>query len=182
MRLVPRITALALLIMVPLCASAQKENITATALGEGMDMGKNLQFQINIEGYSTEEEAKALKAAFNKSGMDALTKALEKMKPHGRVSLPTTSGYAISYVRAFTTPTGRRIRVVTNRPIVVGTGEAAHYTLSAFEVDINKDGKHTGRVVLAAKFIVAKDNTIKIENYYGHKPMRLVNISSSLAD
>lgn len=180
MSLLRRSSVLALLMTLSLFANTQKETVTATALGQGMDIGKYFQFQINIEGYSTEEEATALKGAFKEGGMDALTAALEKMASHGRVSLPTTSGYAIAYVRSFKTKAGRKIRIITNRPIVLSTGTAAHYTLSCFEVNLNKDGKHSGIVLLAAKFVVAEGNEIKIENYYGDKPMKLINISSSL--
>jgi hypothetical protein len=51
------------------------------------------------------------------SSHDALAKTLRKMQSKGRVAITGTLGYQIAYVRSVTTENGRRIRLITDRPV-----------------------------------------------------------------
>ena len=58
--------------------------------------------------------------AFQKGQNQGLVNALEKMKAVGRIQIPGTLGYDLSFIRLIQSPTGRTIRFVTNRKIAFG--------------------------------------------------------------
>jgi hypothetical protein len=158
----------------------KNETIQATAVGQQRAAGKMFSVTLNIESYSTPDDQKALIDAFNSGGHDALVKTLSKMKPKGRVAITGTLGYQIAYVRSFDTEKGRRIRVVTDRPIQFAeayvNGRSKDYELSALEINLNADPKQSdGSLIVAGKFKVDKSQQLSFESY-GSGPWRLVNI------
>ena len=46
-----------------------------------------------------------------------MVKALQDMKPVGRIAITGTLGYDLSYIALIPSPTGRKIRFATNRLI-----------------------------------------------------------------
>src|SRR5579862_1946251 len=91
------------------------ETIDATAFGTSTQMGRNFGVKLIIYEYSSPEDRDVLVQAFAKGQNDGLVNALEKMKAVGRITIPGTLGYDVSYIREIITPTGRTIRFVTNR-------------------------------------------------------------------
>jgi hypothetical protein len=156
------------------------ETIQAQAMGQLTATGKTFNVTVRIESYSTPEDQKVLIDAFTSGGHDALVKALSKMKGRGRVAITGTIGYQIAYIRSFPTETGRKIRLITNRPIqfkeaYVG-GRTTDYDLSAMEINLDKDPKKSdGTLIVAGKFKVEKDGQITFESY-GSGPWRLTNV------
>jgi hypothetical protein len=156
------------------------ETIQAQAMGQLTATGKTFNVTVRIESYSTPEDQKVLIDAFTSGGHDALVKALSKMKGRGRVAITGTIGYQIAYIRSFPTETGRKIRLITNRPIqfkeaYVG-GRTTDYDLSAMEINLDKDPKKSdGALIVAGKFKVEKDGQITFESY-GSGPWRLTNV------
>jgi hypothetical protein len=51
--------------------------------------------------------------------MQRLSNVLSKMKSKSRLAITGTVSYEVNYIRSFQTPTGRKIRLVTNRPITI---------------------------------------------------------------
>lgn len=156
------------------------ETIQATAMGQQRASGKMFSVTINIDSYSTPADQKALIDAFNAGGHDALAKTLRTMKSKGRVAITGTMGYQIAYIRSFETENGRRIRVVTDRPIQFAeayvNGRSKDYDLSALEINLNADPKQSdGGLIVAGKFKVDKSQQVFFESY-GSGPWRLVNI------
>jgi hypothetical protein len=156
------------------------ETIQATAMGQLRATGKTFHITINIESYSTLEDQKVLIDAFNAGGHDALVRTLSKMKSKGRVAITGTIGYQIAYIRSFETENGRRIRLVTDRPIHFAeayvSGRSKDYDLSALEINLNADPKLSdGGLIVAGKFKVDKSQQVSFESY-GSGPWRLVNI------
>ena len=100
------------------CSFAQKgrEEYQAQAFGEGTQLGHTFNVTVIINEYSTEEDQQVLFESYKKSGMNGVTNALNKMKTKGRISITGTLGYDVTYIREFPTATGRKIRLVTNRP------------------------------------------------------------------
>jgi hypothetical protein len=165
-------------------ASAQerpkRETIQAQAMGQNTAMGKTFNVTINIESYSTPADQKTLMDAFARGGHTALVKTLSKMKPQGRVAITGTIGYRIAYIRSFETENGRKIRLITDRPIhfkeAYANGRSTDYDLSALEINVKADPKQSdGSLIVAGKFKVDKDQQIQFESY-GSGPWRLVNI------
>ena len=121
-----------------------------------------------------------LKDAFNKGQNQGLVDALSKMKSVGRIAITGTVGYDLSYVRAVQTPTGRKIRFVTNRPIRIGEAynntQSMAYNLTAGEIDINDSDKNKNEGVLlpAAQLIINKEGQLEFD--LRQNPWKLVNI------
>ena len=159
---------------------AKQETIHATAMGQMRASGKIFSVTINIASYSTPTDQQTLIDAFNAGGHDALAKTLNKMKSKGRVAITGTLGYDIAYVRTFPTENGRRIRLITNRPIqfkeAYVNGRTTDYDLSAIELNLSKEKKDSdGSLIVAARFKTDKDKQIVLESY-GSGPWRMVNI------
>lgn len=157
----------------------QREFYQATAMGQSTQLGRMLSVNITVEEYSTPEDQQILLAAFNSAGMKGLINALSKMKSKGRLAITGTLGYEVNYIRSFQTPTGRKIRLVTNRPIRFGetwtSSRSSDYNLSALEFDISTEkDKNSGILLPACRFKIDNDKHLAIENY--RNPWKLVNI------
>jgi hypothetical protein len=91
------------------------ETIDATAFGTSTQLGRNFGIKIIIYEFSSPEDRDVLIQAFQKGQNDGLRNAFEKMTSVGRITIPGTVGYDLSYIREIITATGRTIRFVTNR-------------------------------------------------------------------
>jgi hypothetical protein len=158
----------------------KRETIQATARGQQRASGKMFHVTINIDSYSTPADQKILIDAFNTGGHDLLVKTLSKMAPKGRVAITGTIGYQIAYIRSFPMENGRRIRLITDRPIqfaeAYNNGRSTDYDLSAIEINLKADPKKSdGSLIVGGKFKVEKDQQITFESF-GSGPWSLVNI------
>jgi hypothetical protein len=103
------------------------------------------------------------------------------MKTVGHIELTGSLGFDVSFIRLIPTPTGRKIRFVTNRKI--GFGEAATasqseaFDLSAGELDLNDQNKKksTGILYPAAKLIINKEGELQIEE--AQNPWKLASFT-----
>ena len=157
----------------------QRENFQATAMGQAQQLGRVINVNIIVEEYSTPEDQQILLQAFNTAGMKGLSNALGKMKSKGRLAITGTLGYEVNYIRSFPTENGRKIRIVTNRPIRFGEAwtdsRSSDYNLSALELEIsNEKGKSTGVLLPVCQFKLDKDNHIAIKVY--RNPWKLINV------
>ena len=156
------------------------ETIDATAMGTSTQLGKTVSVKVTINRYSTEADRQVLVDAFKKGQHQGLVKALEDMKPVGRIAITGTLGYDLSYIALIPSPTGRKIRFAANRWIRFG--EAYHNTqsksfdLTAGEFDLNDSDKKKSSGVLypAAQLIINKQGQLQFE--LRQNPWNLVNI------
>ncbi len=145
------------------------ETIEAQAFGTGTQMGQNIGIRVIIYEFSTPENKQALVDAFTKGQNQGLVNALSKMPAVGRIAITGTLGYDLSFIREIPTPTGRKIRFVTNRQIRFGEAwadsQSQAFNLTAGEFDLNdKDkGKSTGILYPAAQLIIDKEGQLQIE-------------------
>ena len=150
-----------------LCQKA--ETIEATAMGTGTQLGQNVEIRLNISDYSTMEERQVLVDAFAKGQNQGLVTALQKMRAVGRLSLTFTVGYDVSFIRMIPTPTGRKIRFITNRPIRFGEAwtdsQSQSFDLSGGEIDINDSdrSKSTGVLFPRAQLVIDKQGQLQID-------------------
>jgi hypothetical protein len=165
----------------PVNAQKQKsETIQAQVWGQDRMAGRTFSMNILIQSYSTPQDQKTLIDAFNKGGHDALVKAVQKLPSRGRIAVTGTVGTEIAYVRSFPTETGRKIRILTDRPINFGeayqSGRSMQYDLTVVELNINQSNadKSTGGLIIGAR-IRMKNNQIEVESY-GSGPWRVNNI------
>jgi hypothetical protein len=156
------------------------ETIDAQAMGTSTQMGRNVGIKVIINRYSTQADRQVLVAAFKKGQHQGLVKALQDMKPVGRIAITGTLGYDLAYIALIPSPTGRRIRFATNRLIRFGEAyantQSQSFDLTAGEFDLNdSDNKKSGGVLYpAAQLIINKQGQLQFE--LRQNPWKLVNI------
>ena len=145
------------------------ETIDATAFGTSTQLGRNFGVKIMIYEFSDPEDRDILVQAFAKGQNDGLRNALEKMKSVGRIQIPGTLGFDLSFIREIVTPNGRTIRFVTNREIAFGESywstQTKSFNLTAGEINLNEKDKSKSDGVLfpAAQLIVNKEGELQFE-------------------
>ncbi len=156
------------------------ETIDATAMGTSTQMGKTVSVKVIINRFSTEQDRQVLIDAFKNGQSQGLVKALEDMKPVGRIAITGTVGTDLAYIALIPSPTGRKIRFATNRPIrfaeAYNAGPSTAFNLTAGEFDLNdSDKKKSGGVLYpAAQLIINKQGQLQFE--LRQNPWKLVNI------
>jgi hypothetical protein len=154
--------------------------IDATAMGTSTQMGQIISIKININQFSTDEDRAILVEAFKKGQNQGLVNALTKMKADGHIAITGTIGYDLSYIRLIPTPTGRKIRFVTNRLLRFGESyystQSKEYNLTAGEIEINDADKDKSSGVLypAAQLVINKEGQLEFQ--LRKNPWKLVNI------
>ena len=91
------------------------ETIEASAMGTGTQLGAVIGVTLNIYDFSTPADKQVLVQAFEKGQNQGLATALSRMRAVGHIEITGTLGYDCSYIAMIPTPTGRKIRFVTNR-------------------------------------------------------------------
>jgi len=156
------------------------ETIDATAFGTSTQLGRNFGIKIIIYEFSSPEDRDILVEAYKKGQNDGLVNALEKMKSVGRITIPGTVGYELSYIREILTPTGRTIRFVTSRRIAFGEAywdtQTKSFNLTAGEINLNDTDKNksAGLLFPAAQLIVNNEGELQWE--LNQNAWKLVNI------
>jgi hypothetical protein len=147
----------------------KNETIEATAFGTGNQMGQNMGISVEIYDFSTPEDKQVLVDAFNKGQNQGLVNALTKMHAVGHISVTGTLGYDLAYIHTETTPTGRKIRFVTNRQLRFGEvwadSQSTSFNLTAGEFDVNDTDKNksTGFLYPECQLVIDKEGQLKIE-------------------
>ena len=168
-------------VMFALAADDRKvETIDATAMGTSTQMGKMVSVKATIYEYSADEDRQILIEAFKKAQNQGLVNALTRMKSVGRIAITGTVGYDLSYTRLVPTPTGRKIRFVTNRLLRFGevyyNSQTTAYNLTAGEFDINDSDKDKSAGVLYpdSQLVINKEGQLEFQ--LNKNPWKLVNI------
>jgi hypothetical protein len=145
------------------------ETITAVTTGTGTQSGQITQVMVLIYEYSTEDDRQIILNAFAKGQNQGLFNALTKMKSVGRISITGTLGMDIKYIRMIPTPTGRKLKFVTNRTIAYGEAYTDNspqsFNLTGGEIDLNDSDRKlsTGVLYPAAKLGFDKEGQIQIQ-------------------
>jgi hypothetical protein len=154
--------------------------IDATAMGTSTQLGANVSVKVTIYDFSTEEDRAILVEAFKKAQNEGLVNALTRMKAVGRIAITGTLGYDLSFIRLTPTPTGRKIRFVTNRELRYGESyyntQSKSYNLTAGEIEINDSDKNKsgGFLYPAAQLVINKEGQLEFQ--LRKNPWKLVNI------
>jgi len=174
-----------LLTVVSLSLSADNKKfkvgtIDSTAMGTSTQLGSIVNVKVTIYEFSTDEDRAILIEAFKKGQNEGLVNALTKMKAVGRIAITGTLGYDLSFIRLVPTPTGRKIRFVTNRELRYGESyystQSASYNLTAGEIEINDSDKSKsgGFLYPAAQLVINKDGQLEFQ--LRQNAWKLVNI------
>src|SRR5258708_10016176 len=156
-------------VTVALSADDRKvETIDATAMGTSTQLGKVVNVKVTIYEYSEEEDRQILIEAFTKGQNEGLVNALTKMKSVGRIAITGTIGYDLSFIRLIPSPTGRKIRFVTNRLLRLGEAyyntQTTKYNLTAVEIEINDSDtdKTSGSLHPAPPLLISKHGNLHV--------------------
>jgi hypothetical protein len=147
----------------------KNETIEATAMGTGTQMGQTIGISVEIYEYSTPEEKQLLMEAFAKGQNQGLVNALTKMHAVGHISITGTLGYDLAFVRLIPTPTGRKIRFVTNRQLRFGEvwadaqSTAFNLTAGEFDLDDTDKSKSTGVLYPECQLVIDKQGQLQIQ-------------------
>jgi len=145
------------------------ETIEATATGTSTQMGQMVGISVEIYEYSTSADKQVLVQAFATGQNQGLVNALSKMHAVGHISITGTLGYDLAYIRMIPTPTGRKIRFVTNRLLRFGEvwadSQSTAFNLTGGEFDLNDTdrSKSTGVLYPACQLAIDKQGQLQIE-------------------
>jgi hypothetical protein len=146
---------------------SKPETIEATAQGTDTQLGKEFSVTLTIYEFSPRADKQILVDAFQNGKDQGLYNALSKMKVVGRIAVTGTIGYDVSYIQMTPTPTGRKIRFVTNRLLRFGElywdTRSSAYNLTAGELDLNDvdKSKSTGFLYPEAELVVNKQGELQ---------------------
>lgn len=154
---------------------------SATAFGDaGVMAGKSFDLDLYITAWTTDQQVKDYVGVLKEKGSNGLVSAMEKADDVGRLSPTGFVGSTFRFARYNTTPNGGlHIVTVTNRPMSFGelyrSGRSTDYQFGIVVLDVDKDGKGTGKLATICKIKFNKQNQLEIENY-GQKPFRIENV------
>jgi hypothetical protein len=154
---------------------------SATAFGDaGVMAGKSFGLDLYITAWTTDQQAKDYVGILKERGPQGLVSAMEKADDVGRLSPTGFVGSSFRFARYNTTPNGGlHIVMVTNRPMSFGelyrSGRSTDYQFGIVVLDVDKNGKGTGKLAPICKIKFNTQNQLEIENY-GQKPFRLENV------
>ena len=152
----------------PLLAAAQVETIDATARGTGTQLGHQVTIRLIISQWSTPEDKQTLITAFKQGQQQGLVNALQGMKSAGRITMPGTVGFDLAYAESVPTPTGRRVRFITNRRIAFAEAawntRSRSFDITAGEVNINNQeaGQSSGTLLPATQITINRDGDLQL--------------------
>jgi hypothetical protein len=180
---IPSLLVLGLMMIgsIPGYSQGKYETISAGAFGTSTQVGRLVEVTLVIYQFSTTEDRQILVEAFQKGQNQGLVNALSKMKAVGHINVTGTMGYDVSFIRMIPTPTGRKIRFVTNRKIAFGEArsdsKSMSFNLTAGEFDLNDKEmkKSTGTLYPATQLIINKEGELQFE--LNQNPWRLAGIT-----
>lgn len=168
----------------PASGAKDSNKETLSALAQLPVAGTTMNVRIYINGYSSLEEAQQLHGILMDGGPSALLKTLQKMKPIGRIESEGTVGfYDFKLILSKSTPEGRHIYAVTDRPIgfleAYAGSRSVDYPFGILELDLKADkkGKEKGEgsLIYAAQIKVVGGEKVDIENLT-FAPIRLLGV------
>ena len=154
---------------------------SATAFADaGVLAGKSFGVDLYITAWTTDQQLNDYASVLKEKGPDGLVSAMKKADDVGRLSPTGFVGSSFRFARYNTTPNGGlHIVMVTNRPMSFGelyrSGRSTDYQFGIVVLDVDKDGKGSGKLAPICKIKFNKQNQLEIENY-GQKPFRLENV------
>jgi hypothetical protein len=158
----------------------KNETIEASAMGTGTQLGAVVGVSVEIYDFSTPEDRQVPIQAFEKGQNQGLVNALSKMKAVGHCSITGTLGYDIAYIHMVPTPTGRKIRWITNRLLRFGEvywdTQSQSFDLTAGEFDLNDQDKGKSTGVLYPLCQLAMDKQGQVQFQLNQNPWKLVDL------
>lgn len=163
--------------------ASSKETFRARVvnLGGNLPSGTGLMW-MTVENWSTDQEREALLRGLQARGTEGLVEAMRKMEK-GYVRFQETLRWTVNHAVSFDTPEGRKIRLVTERPILfietAASLRSEDYPVGVVEFTLPKDGKPGSGVLIPAAKVTINEatKTIEVETPPGNTaPMQLQSV------
>jgi len=159
------------------------EKYSAVAIGTGGSAGgKSVNFNFNIDRYTTDEEVQQLATLLKTKGQDALVSKMEKLNC-GRIYPVTSTGNEISVARKRMVDGQTVITIVTARRMSFAElnsgSRSKDYPFGYLQVKLNDKGEGSGQIMVAAKIrFDKKKGNYEIESY-GNQYIKAINVRPS---
>jgi len=136
------------------------------------------QLDILVERFTSDSERMEYAQVLKEKGPEALLRTLSKINV-GRISAPGQVGVAVAVARVRETEGGKRVRLVTTRPVSflqARRGEISdQYPYTIMDLYLDNDGKGQGSVVSAIKVFFDDDGQLQLQGLGGN-PLDLINV------
>jgi|WetSurMetagenome_2_1015567.scaffolds.fasta_scaffold07134_5 hypothetical protein len=133
-------------------------------------------FNVQIDEWTTPEQAAELKQILATGGQKALLDKVWKAKQIGSLQVGNSLGKPLFFARAIPVPGGLIVRALTNSPLGRGSGRAGDYPFGFIELIIPNDGKGYGTIVGMAGIVLLPDGSPQIQAY-GTIPAKIMDVA-----
>lgn len=160
---------------------ATRETIKARAVAMGAAPGPNTGYlTVWVDRYTTDDELARWRQAFLQGGQHQLVAVWQKEMPVvGRVKFAETLGSDLRVARSTTTEKGRRITLVTDRPLataeVMRSLRSEDYPIGWIEIEVDEKGRGEGTLTAAAKLEVDEAGNLSVESF-AIQPVKLLQV------
>jgi hypothetical protein len=137
--------------------------------------------RFELSGVTSDDDIAALARVLAQDGQDAVISAMRKLDSKGWMTIGPRTRIELRIVREIPTDDGgRRIRLVTDRPIhyaeLIQPMRSRDYPFGIVELELAADGTGSGSLIAAAQAKFHEDGTLEVKSL-GNQPFRLVNIA-----
>jgi hypothetical protein len=164
--------------------SGASERFTASAINVNRGTAGNVE--IVIDRWSSDAERDRLLAVMLERGPEKLLDVLQDLPKKGFFRASSDLGWNIQFARHRALPDkGERVVLVTDRRIdfweATQQPRSIDYPFTVIEMQLDGDGVGVGKISVATKIIVDKDNnTITLENF-DLQPVQLTNVKRDVS-
>ena len=155
------------------------ELYSSTAFARAAGGSATFGLSVYIDAYSPDNEIAQLAQTLRDKGNYELLNAVSKLKSKGRLSPTGRVGTDVKVIRVRQTEKGRRIFLVTDRPIsfveLYNGTRSRDYEFGVVQLDLDEKGNGEGAMLVAMQIRFDKDNQLELE-HYGIDPVRLANV------
>jgi hypothetical protein len=180
---VPVLTAL--LLIAPSTARAQlvrgaPETFSADAHVKTAKASATAAITIQVQRYTPDFDRKSVETGLKAAGYNGFLTALRKAPNVGYVEIGDQK-YVIRYARERTSPKGRDIVLVTEKPVFFIGGGATDpkardvYQVAVIQLEVDENGSGSGTLAAAARVRPGGETGVQLDDY-GEEPIKLVSV------
>lgn len=189
MRVASLVLSVVCLAVVPLIGQYRRlgapETFSAQAQVRGAPGAAAAAIQVVIQRYTSDTERIAMERSLQTGGYPAFLATLRKSSDVGYVE-HATARFTIRYARETRIQQGRRIDVVTDKPIFFVGGGAPEprrrdgFDVAVLRMEVEDFGFGSGVMAAAARLKLGADGGVQIDDY-AEQPIKLVTVTRKLS-
>lgn len=151
--------------------SDKPERFTALAVNLASSRSATSQVQLAVERWSSDADRDRLMTTLVENGPNKLLATLQKLPRAGFIRSPNSAGYDVHYARRQPYGDGgEQVVLITDRYVTFWEADdqapSMDYPFTLVELHIGADGKGEGKMSLATKITLDKDQkSIRLQDY-----------------